>query len=167
MSNEPDKPRSEAEAEIERELRQGRKFTPQEAMARMAGPGAMKGASPVSRVQQAEVEVGSWLRGHVVDATGALPMLLHRQLKGSELLLDNLDRPLFAVAEHCRRVLASEYLLKELVREADVEWGQRMDERPHFERAGSAPDPSDPYTVESTREALNGLMRQLGSAGVA
>jgi hypothetical protein len=165
MSADPDKPQSDADAELERKLRQGRKFTPQEAMARMAGPGAMKGASPVSRVQQAEVEVGNWLRGQVADATGALPMLLHRQLKGSALLLDNLDHPLVALAEHCRHVLASDYLLKELVREADVEWGNRMDERPYFQREGSAPHPCDPYTIESVRAAIEDVVRQLGSAG--
>ena len=163
MSEEPDKP----EAGIERELRQGRKFTPQEAMARMAGPGAMKGASPVSRVQQAEVEVGTWLRSHVADAAGVLPMLLHRQLKGSALLLDNLDQPLVAVAEHCRHILASDYLLKELVRDTDVEWGHRMDERPHFEREGAAPHPGDPYTAHSVREALDEVVKQLGGTGAA
>ena len=47
------------DSEVEREIREARKFTPQEALARMAGPGAMKGASPVSPSQQAENEVGT------------------------------------------------------------------------------------------------------------
>jgi hypothetical protein len=59
-------------SDIEREVRLSRKFTPQEAMARMAGPGAMKGASPVSREKQAELAVEAWIAGNVVDATGAL-----------------------------------------------------------------------------------------------
>jgi hypothetical protein len=160
MNDERDDQRTEAE-EIERELRQGRKFTAKEAMARLAGPGAMKGASPISPVQQAETEIGTWLRDNMADAGGALRVVLHRRLKGSELLLDRLDRPLVALAEHCRNVLAAEFQLQELVREADVEWGRAMDEPPQFEREGAPPNPGDPYTFESVRKALADIVRQL------
>ena len=44
---------SEADAELEREIRKGRKVTLAEAIGWMAGPGAMKGVSPVARQQQA------------------------------------------------------------------------------------------------------------------
>lgn len=161
MNDEPEQQRSATDSQIEQELRQARKFSANEAMARMAGPGAMKGASPVSPVQQAETEIGNWLKIHLPDTAGALQMLLHRQLKGSQLLLDRLDKPLDALAEHCRKLLASDYLLKELVREADVDWGQRMDERPHFDREGAPHDPGDPYTVESVRGALSDVVKQL------
>ena len=60
-------PGSAPGAEIEQEIREARKFSMEEAMARMAGPGAMSGASPVSEVQQAETEIGTWLRGHLAD----------------------------------------------------------------------------------------------------
>ena len=53
MSDHPDKQRSEADAELEREIRKGRKFTLAEAIGRLAGPGAMKGESPIARMQQA------------------------------------------------------------------------------------------------------------------
>jgi|SRR5215203_1047277 len=154
---------SAAEAEVERQTRLGRKFTPEEAVARLAGPGAMKGASPVSPMLQAETEVGCWLRSHFTRAGDALPQLLHRHLKGSELLLNNLDQPLIALAGYCSEVLASDYLLRDLVREADVEWGQTMGERPRFEREGFPEQPDDPYTVESVRKALDELLRQLTS----
>ncbi len=55
MSNHEDPQRSEADAELEREIRKGRKFTLEEAIGRLAGPGAMKGESPVARMQQAEI----------------------------------------------------------------------------------------------------------------
>ena len=58
-------------SEIEREIRQGRKFNPQDALAKMAGPGAMRGASPVSPVRQAEVGIGAWRKAHVADTPGA------------------------------------------------------------------------------------------------
>ena len=152
--------KQKSQAELECEIRQGRTFSPQEAIARMAGPGAMKGASPVSPVQQAETEIMCWLGAQLRDATGALPTVLHRQIRGSELLLANLHQPLVAVAGYCRNVLGSDYLLKELVREADVEWGRVMAERPYFDRA-SPPHPDDPYTAESVRLALSDIVKRL------
>lgn len=161
MSREQDQPHSEPAAELEREIRQGRKFSANEAMARMAGPGAMKGASPISPVQQAETEIGTWLRSNLSDPAGALQAVVHRQLKGSELLLDSLDRPLIALAGYCEQQLASDHLLGELVREADVEWGRRMGERPHFDKAGSAPHADDPYTADAVRTALAQILAQI------
>ena len=153
--------RSEADAELEREIREGRKFTMEEAIGRMIGPGGMKGVSPVPRLRQAEIEIESWLRSHVAGAGGELKDVLHRQVKGSELLLSGFDQPLVALAGYCQRVLDSDYLLKELVREADTEWGRTMGERPYFEKDGSPSHPDDPYTVESVRNALSEILRQL------
>src|SRR5947208_16728492 len=92
MSDNQDTPRSEADAELEREIRKGRKFTLEEAIGRLAGPGAMKGESPVARMQQAEIEIASWLRSHLPDAGGALRVVLHRDVKASDLLLNGFDR---------------------------------------------------------------------------
>jgi len=50
VSNEK-KSRSEADAELEREILKERKFTLAEAIGRLAGPGAMKGESPIPRMQ--------------------------------------------------------------------------------------------------------------------
>jgi hypothetical protein len=161
MSSNENKQRSEADAELEREILKERKFTLAEAIGRLAGPGAMKGESPIARMQQAEIEIQTWLRSHLQDAGGALWVVLHRQVKGSELLLHDFDRPLVVLASYCKRVLYSDYLLGELVRDADIEWGRAMDERPHFETAGSPRDPSDPYTVESVRKFLAALLEQL------
>ena len=164
MTKDPDKDRSEEFAELEGEIRRSRKLTAKDAMARMAGPGAMKGASPVSPAQQAEIEVGNWLRSNITDEAGALHCVLHRQVKGSKLLLDNVHQPLVGLAHYCQQVLATDYRLKEIVREIDVEWGQRMGERPHFEREGSPQDPNDPYTAESVRDALSDIVKQLSGA---
>ena len=164
MSDDQDKRRSEADAELEGEIRRGRMFTAKEAMGRMIGPGAMKGGSAIPRKQEAETAIGTWLRGNLTDSTGALQALLHRRLKESALLLDNLDQPLVALAGYCRQVLASDYHLAELVREADVEWGRRMDERPHFNREGSPPHPDDPYTNDSVRTALREILTKISDA---
>lgn len=149
-----DGPKDPSEAELEREIRQGRKFTAEEAMGRMAGPGAMKGASVLSRQQEAENAIGVWLAASIADPAGALRKVLHRHLKASTLLLDNLDDPSAAAAAYLRHILASEQRIREIVNEADAEWGRMMDERPHFEREGSPPHPDDPYTLASVRTAL-------------
>ena len=161
MNDKPEDRQSEADGDIEREIRQGRKLGAKDVLARLAGPGAMKGASPISPVQQAETEIGNWLGGNLSDACGALRVVLHRQLKGSALLLDNLDQPLLALSAYCRRLLDADNLLKEIVREADVEWGRTMDERPYFDREGMQSNPDDPYTYESVRQALVDALQKL------
>jgi hypothetical protein len=161
MSDELKTQRSE---ELEREILEGRKFSLEEAIARLAGPGAMKGASPVARMQQAEFEIETWLRTHLLDASGVLPVVLLRHVKGSDLLLNNLDQPMVVLASYCKQLLESDYLLQELVRNADVEWAHMMGEQPYLERPGSSHHPDDPYTVVSVRNALSELLKQL--AGV-
>jgi hypothetical protein len=149
--------RSEADGELEREIRAERKYSLSEAIGRLAGPGMMKGVSPVTREQQAKAEIQEYLNRHLTDAAGVLSGVLLRLVAGSEQLLHAHDHPLVALAGLIRRVLDSEYALGELVREADVEWGRVFGERPHFEIAGSPPDPDDPYTFESVRAALTRL----------
>jgi hypothetical protein len=157
-----DSKRAAADADLEREVREGRKFSLEEAIARMVGPGGMKGVSPVARMQQAEAEIGNWLRGHLIDGGGALGMVLRRQLKGSELLLNNFEQPLAVLSDYCQHVLNSDYQLKELVRDCDIEWGRMMGERPYFDKPEES-NPDDPYTVESVRNVLRELATQLAA----
>jgi hypothetical protein len=164
MSDANDKQRREHDAELEREIRKGRKFTMAEAIGRLAGPGALKGVSPVTRRQQAAVEIENWLRYHMPAGDAELQVVLLRRIKMSELLLHNFEQPLLVLADFCRLVVDSDYLLKELVDEADVEWGRVQGARPHFECPGSPADPDDPYTVASIRKTLTELIEQL-SAG--
>jgi len=154
MSNEQNKNRSQADAELEREIRKERKFSLSEAIGRLAGPGAMKGQSPITRARQAEAQIGEYLARHLDDSPGALRTVLLRQFCNSDLLLNNLEQPLIVLAACVQRTLDSDARLKELVREVDVEWGRATGEAPHFEREGLAPDPDDPYTLESVRKTL-------------
>lgn len=65
------------------------------------------------------------------------------------------------LATYVQTVLDSQTLLKDLVREADVEWAKMMGERPVFEQEGTAPQTADPYTLESVRTGLSGFMMKL------
>jgi hypothetical protein len=165
MTGDDPKPPTEADAELEREVRAERKFTLSEAIGRLAGPGMMKGVSPVTRMEQAVAEIQEYLDRHLADAAGVLSGVLLRQVRESELFLNAFDRPLVALAGYVRQVLGSEYGLRELAREADVEWGRVFGERPRFETDGS-PAPDDPYTLESVRAALTQLAGGLPAAEV-
>jgi hypothetical protein len=161
MSDEQPKRSTEADAELEREIRAGREFSLAEAIGRMAGPGAMKGVSPIDRKRQAIIGIEEYLNRHLCDASGILPGVLLRQVTGSELLLKDFNQPLDVLASYIRLTLDSDYRLKELVREADVEWGRLYRERPFFENDGCSPNPDDPYTLESVRSALTQLVEKL------
>ena len=63
-------------------------------------------------------------------------------------------------------MLASEYRLKELVRQADVEWARVFGERPYFDQTDTPPKPDDPYTLESVRGALMQLAEKLRAGDV-
>ncbi|MBL8824073.1 MAG: hypothetical protein JNJ77_15910 [Planctomycetia bacterium] len=161
MATSPDDKR-EAE-ELEKEIRRGRKFTIAEAIGRMAGPGMMKGVSPISGKQQADAIIEDVINRLLVDNQGALKSVIIRQLKASSQLLTRFHEPIQVLQDVLQHLLHSEYHLKELVRDADVEWGQMNDVRPHFEREGFPPDPDDPYTFESVKKTLESLLKEISS----
>ena len=161
---EPTKESAQPVSELEREIREGRKFTLAEAIGRLAGPGMMKGVSPATGKQQAEAQIEKFLERHLSCPAGALSAVLLRQVRESEILLNNLDQPLVALASYVQRILESDYLLKDLVRQADCEWGRVYGERPYFDRPGVQPNEDDPYTDQSVRAALTLLMPTLSQS---
>ena len=164
MSDEQDKHRSEADAELEREIRRERKFSLSEAIGRLAGPGMMKGVSPIARRQQVETEIEECLRRELTDAGDGLRVAVLRHVKESEALLNNYDQPRVALIMCLQSITHSDCLMKDLVRQADSEWARILGERPYFEREGIPPDPADPYTVESVRVKLSELVEKLTGA---
>ena len=163
MSEKPNKSSDDTNEALEREIRKRRKFSLNEAIGQLAGGDFMKGGTPVSRKRQAELAIEDYLRRHLVDAGGVLRRVLLRHL-GEGLIKRDYTEPLAVMSEYIPTVLASEHLLEEFVRQADVEWGRVQDERPHFQTPGNAPHPDDPYTVASVRLALSQLLERLASA---
>ena len=164
MSKDPDSNSADRDEDIEREIRRTRKFSLNEAIGQIAGGDFMKGGTPVSRKRQAELELEDYLRRHLDDSGGVLRRVLLRHL-GESLLNSDYTEPLAALANYIPRILASEHLLEEFVREADVEWGRVYEERPHFEAPGRPPHPHDPYTIASVRLSLAQLRKNLASVG--
>jgi hypothetical protein len=161
MGEDQPKQRSQADADLEREIRDGRKFSLAEAIGRLAGPGIMKGVSPITQKEQAGSQIESYLDHQLIDAVGAMRAVLLRQVQESELLDEHFEQPLIALGSYVKRILDSDYLLQELVRESDVEWGRVFGERPYFEKEGCSPHQDDPYTVESVRSHLSQLLEKL------
>ena len=162
MSDDPDKNSADKNEAIERDIRTNRKFSLNEAIGRLAGGGFMKGASPVTRKRQAELEIEEYLRRHLADSGGVLKSVLLRHL-GESLLNDDYDQPLAVLAECIKKILASPHLLQEVVLETDTEWGRAQDERPYFQQPNRPPHPDDPYTLDSVRLALAQLGERLAS----
>ena len=164
MGDDQSNSRVELDADLEREIREERKFSLAEAIGRLAGPGMMKGVSPATQKQQADAEIESFLDRHLNSPAGALSVVLLRQVKESEILLNHFEQPLVALVMYVQSVLDSEYLLQELARDSDVEWGRTYGERPCFEKEGCPPDPDDPYTTASVRAILSQLAEKLAVA---
>ena len=161
MSDQKKDSSSPTDAELQREILAGRKFTLSEAIGRMAGPGAMKGVSPISRKKQAENEIEVFLKQYLSDSSGALRTVLLRRLASSEHLDGRYEEPTQFLADGLRHLLASEQRLRDVVTDADIEWGRITGERPFFEKEGTSPHPDDPYTMQSVRAKLSGLLAGL------
>jgi hypothetical protein len=156
-----DKERERADRELEREVRRGRKFTLAEALGRKGG-GIMKGASPVARLTQIELELEEYIDRRLEDSEGAAAAVLQRAVRNSETLLSkHLDDPLKGLRLIVERLLRKEELLRDFVRDADAEWGRIYGERPRFDLPGRPPQEDDPYTVESTRAMLERFREEL------
>lgn len=160
--NEPPDDQQQRDRELEREIREHRKFSLAEAIGRMGGGDLMKGASPVTRERQAELLLERFLESHLRDSEGALHrVLLRRAVASEEMLEDSYDRPLLAPAKYCQRLLDSETGLQSFVRAVDAEWGRMYLERPRFERPGQPPADDDPYTHDSVATKLRRLLSEL------
>lgn len=119
----------------------------------------LKGGSPVPPIEQTAAAIANYLRAHLDDPGGVLAQVMARNVRTSEILIENFDQPAVVLAGYVNQVLNSETILKDLVREADIEWGRTLGDRPQFEREGRPPDPADPYTLASVRSALTQLLR--------
>lgn len=162
MGDNDDESQSRQDAELEREIRSKRKFSLSEAIGR-AGGDLLKGASPVTRKRQAEIEVKRYLQDQLNDTEGALRAVLLRQVTESEILLEaSYEKPLAALTRIAERLLDSEERLRRFVDKVDTEWGRIYLERPHFERGDGPPDRGDPYTLTSVRATLTDLLARLG-----
>jgi hypothetical protein len=156
--NSPQLPESDAqrqaEQELEREIRQERKFSLAAAIGQEGG-NFLKGASPIPQLQQVKNALTVFVRQHLSDSSGALQASLQTLIQADDVVCSrHFDAPLQALIELLQPLTTQPALLRDFVRQVDMRWGQMYDERPHFERPGHPPHPDDEYTHESVRAQL-------------
>jgi hypothetical protein len=147
--------------DIQQELRLSRPFTLADAIGQEAGD-FMRGESPIPRLVQAKHGAQQALKDALIDSPGALHRVLDQWLSDDETRLSrHLHIPAEAVKDLLASVLRSPETLYELVRQADVIWGQIYDSRPHFQQPGQPPHPDDEYSHESVRATLETCLHHL------
>jgi hypothetical protein len=152
---------TEHDRTIENEARAGRKFTLADVIGREGGS-FFEGESPVPRLARAEAALDLFIDRHVKDPSGALRSVLKRSVGTSETIVGkHLDDPLLALEAIVEKMLATDEQLHEIVRQVDFEWGQIMQERPHFQKPGQEPHPDDEHTHAGTRSELEALLHKL------
>ena len=155
--------KTEKDAEQRRIEREARSRRPDFAtiIAGHDGGGHLKGASPTPVLRRALLEIEQWLATELPDHEGALrPVILRRLALQSEQLEAGLGHPAVTVGTWLDTILPRPEAMAELVRQADMEWGQLYHERPHFERADEPTHADDPYTVAGVTALLAELRRR-------
>ncbi|MBD3220813.1 hypothetical protein GF314_06185 [bacterium] len=118
----------------------------------------LRGASPTPVIRRALLEIEQWLQDHLDATDPALVRVLLRWLAARpERLEAGVGRPAATLADWLPRLLDSPAVMRDLVREIDMAWGELNQERPHFERPGEPPHPDDPYTLASVTRTLETL----------
>jgi len=149
--------------DIQQEIRLSRPFTLADAIGQEAG-NFMKGASPIPRLVQARHGAQQALKAALTDRPGALQQVLEQRLNDDDARLSHyLDTPAEAVKDLLETVLRSPQTFYELVRQADVVWGQIYDSQPHFQQPDQPPHPDDEYTHESVRVTLEQCLYRLNN----
>ncbi|PSN17051.1 hypothetical protein C7271_19755 [filamentous cyanobacterium CCP5] len=157
QASSPEERSAQADQVIQREILAGRPFSLAEAIGR-EGSDFLKGESPVPRVVQAKLAIRAFVSDHLQDTAGGLEPPLQTWLQAEDgIISQHLDSPLMALARILDQLLSQRDHHYELVRQADVCWGQLYDQRPHFQCPGQPPHPDDEYTHESVRVQLLAL----------
>ena len=150
---------SDEDRQVERDIREHQEFSLSGAIGRLGGADLLKGASPVTRKEQAKFLIEQALEKYLRDSDGAMEVVLLRTVVASRALLDSgYDQPLVTLRDFCRSLVDAPNRLSEFVRQVDMEWGRMYEERPHFELPGRAPSPDDPYTIDSVKQRLQELL---------
>lgn len=152
----------EQEENLQKDILSDRKYSLAEAIGREGGS-FLKGESPVPKLVQVTTEVNLFIDKNLSDSSGALQSVLKRWIKSDPLLSEHLESPLKGLDKILEKILTQKGLFYEMVREADVKWGQMYQERPYFQKPGEPPHPEDEYTHESVRNKLSLLRAKINS----
>ena len=147
---------------IEKDILSEQKYSLANAIGREGG-NFLKGESPVPKMVQITTEINLFIDQNLPDASGALQSVLKNWVKSDPILSQDLDSPLKGLDQIIEKILNNQGLFYEIVRQADLKWGQMYEERPYFQKPGQPAHPDDEYSHQSVREKLSQLQQKLSS----
>lgn len=162
QSNQHKNQNQDRERQIQEDILSGRQYSLADAIAREGG-NFLKGESPVPKLVQVTTEINLFIDKNLPDSSGALQSVLKYWVKSDPIISKNLESPLESLAQVLEKLLKNKALFYEMVRQADLKWGEMYGERPYFQKPGQAPHPEDEYSHESVAEKLTYLKQQLGN----
>ncbi len=148
--------------EIQRDILSGQKYSLANAIAREGG-NFLKGESPVPKLVQVTTAINLFIDRNLPDSSGGLQAVLKRWVKADPIVSQNLESPLTSLEKILEKILENQELFYEIVRQADVKWGEMYEERPYFQKPGQPAHPEDEYSHESVRNKLSSLKEKLSS----
>lgn len=157
-----DQQKREQDNNLQREIVSEQRYSLASAIAREGG-NFLKGESPVPKLVQVTTEINLFIDRHLPDSSGALQAVLKRWVKSDSVVSQHLDSPLTGLEKIIDKILQNQQLFYEIVREADLKWGQMYEERPYFQKPGDPAHPEDEYSHESVREKLSDLREKVAS----
>jgi len=160
--NNEDRQRREQDNNLQKEILSERRYSLASAIAQEGG-NFLKGESPVPKLVQVTTEINLFIDHHLPDSSGALQAVLKRWIKTDSLISQHIESPLTGLEKIIDKILKNQELFYEMVRQADLKWGQMYAERPYFQKPGQPPHPDDEYSHESVREKLTDLKEKLVS----
>lgn len=151
---------------LQKEIRDGRKFTLAEAIGRESGS-FMKGESSIPRPLRAATQINQFITKHSTDPAGALPTTLCTWANNDIRVSRQLDTPLVALAQIIESTLNEPASFCELARQVVIAHSQLTGDRPYFQSFGQPPHPKAEYTHDAISAELlqlkNILTQQLNT----
>lgn len=161
QSNQQENQNQDREKQIQEDILSGRTYSLADAIAREGG-NFLKGESPVPKLIQVTTEINLFIDQNLPDSSGALQSVIKYWVKSDPIVSKNLESPLESLSHVVDKLLNNQALFYEMVRQADVKWGQMYGERPYFQKPGQPAHPEDEYSHELVAEKLAYLKQQLG-----
>lgn len=151
---------SELHQDLQREIRQGRKFSLAEAIGREGGS-FMKGESAIPRPVRAANAIKQYLNSQLVDPSSAFATTLFTWVTADIRVSRQLDTPLVALEQILESLLNESTTFYEFSRQVAIAQSHITGNRPHFQQPGRPPLPHADYTHESIKELMSELLQPL------
>lgn len=142
-----------AEGSLQQEIRQERKFSLAEAIAREGGS-FLKGESTIPRPLRANNAIKQFINIQLADPSSAFSTTLFAWASNDIRVSRQLDTPLVALTQILESLLDEPTSFYEFARRVAIAHADLTGERPYFQQPGQPPHPDADYTHASIRAQL-------------